>query len=81
MGRNEEGDILHDAFKCGSTTRKGDITWTNKDSFLNWLSKQSDYTMSGADTSSDIGRVIKGNKHLINNQTITRDILCKFIQE
>merc|ERR1711862_146243 len=81
LGRNEQGDILHDAFECGTTTHKGDITWTSKDSLLDWLSKQSDYTMSGADTSSDIGRVIRGNKYLINNQTITRDVLCKFIQE
>lgn len=80
--RNEGGDVITYIFE-GKDGRNfvADMEWKEKPRFVEWLSEQSDFSMSGANTESDIGQIIKGNKYLINNQTITRTTLSNFIEK
>lgn len=82
LGRNDDGMLLYYGIQEGDAKEKGDIHWTDRNRFINWLSVQSDYSMSGADPNSDVGKILKGSSSwVINNQTITRDNMLSFLRE
>ena len=58
-----------------------ELSWDDEYSFVDWLAKQSDLSMSGADLDSKIGKILHKQDFSTNNQTITEIRLRTFIQE
>ena len=77
--QNQDGEALmvfddpnEDWFLCSPV-----LTWpkTEKKKFIMWLAAQSDYSLSGYDTSSVVGETLKKNgdsQFYVGNQTISK---------